>query len=159
MFSGLLDPLRRSIAVRLGRWYALIFGLSSIALFTLAYYLLAAAVGSKDREVLEARLKEAAAVYSGGGISSLGRWAKNQQTLFVRLRDFFNNDRVVSAPSDWVAYKDVPGLAGYKQPFIRIPQNAEKDFTLAWTGFADGSVLEVGRSANSREALLNPVRR
>jgi hypothetical protein len=50
MFSGLLDPLRRNIAVRLGVWYALIFGLSSIALFTLAYYLLAAAVGSKDRD-------------------------------------------------------------------------------------------------------------
>ena len=67
MFSGLLDPLRRSIAVRLGLWYALIFGLSSIALFTLAYYLLAAAVGSKDREVLEARLKWASTESADGG--------------------------------------------------------------------------------------------
>ena len=52
MFSGLIDPLRRSIGVRLSFLYALIFTLSSAALFTLAYYLLVAAIGSKDREVL-----------------------------------------------------------------------------------------------------------
>jgi len=32
-------------------------------LLTLAYYLLAAAIAGKDREVLEARLREAATVY------------------------------------------------------------------------------------------------
>jgi len=57
MFSGLLDPLRRSIAVRLSLWYALIFSLSGLALLVFAYFLLAAAVSSKDREVLEARWK------------------------------------------------------------------------------------------------------
>src|SRR5258706_14341676 len=66
MSSGLLEPFRRNIAVRLSLWYALIFTLSSLALFSLAYYLLAGAIGSKDREVLEARLKEVAAVYNGG---------------------------------------------------------------------------------------------
>src|SRR5438445_793418 len=76
--QGPLDWLRRNIGVRLGLWYALIFTLSSAALLTLAYYLLAAAVGSKDREVLEARWKEAAAVYEGGGLSALRRWVQNQ---------------------------------------------------------------------------------
>ena len=61
MFSDLIDPLRRNIGVRLSFLYALIFTLSSTTLFTLAYYLLVAAIGSKDREVLAARLTEAAA--------------------------------------------------------------------------------------------------
>ena len=60
-------------ALRLSLLYALIFTLSSVALFALAYYLLAAAIGSKDQEVLEARLKEAAAVYEAGGVSALAQ--------------------------------------------------------------------------------------
>src|SRR6266567_2777293 len=134
MSSGLLEPLRRNIAIRLGLWYALIFTLSSLALLTLAYYLVAAAVGSKDREVLAARLKEAAAVYDGGGLTAL---------------------------QDWVTFRDVPtGWEGYRRQVgvIRLPQSAEKDFTLASAVLSDGSLLQVGRSANSRQALLDPLR-
>src|SRR6266478_6263822 len=167
MFSGLLDPFRRNIGVRLSLLYALIFTLSSLALFTLAYYLLAAAISSKDREVLEARVKEAAAVYEGGGVRALRDWVQNQppevqQTLFVRLANVFNNVTFVTAPQDWVTFRDVPtGWEGYRRQVgtIRIPQNAEKDFTLNSAVLSDGSLLQVGRIANSREALLDPVRR
>src|SRR5260370_21005281 len=90
MFSALLDPFRRNIGVRLSLLYALIFTLSSVALFTLAYYLLVAAIGSKHREVLEARLKEAATVYQGGGVNALLTCAATQppevqNTMFVGL--------------------------------------------------------------------------
>ena len=37
MFSGLLDPLRRNIGLRLSLLYALIFSVSSVALLALAY--------------------------------------------------------------------------------------------------------------------------
>src|SRR6266568_3722938 len=163
MSSGLLEPLRRNIAIRLGLWYALIFTLSSLALLTLAYYLVAAAVGSKDREVLAARLKEAAAVYDGGGLTALRDWAQGQppQLLFVRLVDIFNHPVFVSAPKDWVTFRDVPtGWEGYRRQVgvIRLPQSAEKDFTLASAVLSDGSLLQVGRSANSRQALLEPLR-
>ena len=164
MSSGLLEPLRRNIGIRLGLWYALIFTLSSLALLTLAYYLVAAAVGSKDREVLAARLKEAAAVYDGGGITALRDWAQGQppQLLFVRLVDVFNHPVFVSAPKEWVTFRDVPtGWEGYRRQVgvIRLPQSAEKDFTLASAVLSDGSLLQVGRSANSRQALLDPLRR
>ena len=78
MFSGLLDPLRRNIAVRLSLWYALIFSISGWALLAFAYYLLAAAIGSKDREVLGARWKEVAAVYQAGGVPALRSWWENE---------------------------------------------------------------------------------
>jgi signal transduction histidine kinase len=166
MSSGLLEPLRRNIGVRLSLWYALIFVLSSAALFMLAYYLLAAAIGSKDREVLEARLKEAAAVHEAGGTAGLRDWVRAQplqvqNTMFVRLVNFFNIVTFVSAPEDWVSFRDVPGRAGIRQQVgvIRIPQNAERDFTLASANLADGSQLQVGRLTNSREAILYPIRR
>jgi len=166
MFSGLLEPLRRNIGLRLSLLYALIFTLSSVALLALAYYLLAAAIGSKDREVLEARLKEAAVIYQAGGINALRGWVRSQpvpvqNTMFVHLVNPLNRtDLVISAPEDWVAFKDVPGWEGYlRTPYLRIPKNAERDYTLGRVELPGRWVLQIGQTTNSREALLNPIRR
>jgi len=166
MSSGLLDPLRRNIGLRLSLFYALIFTVSSVALLALAYYLLAAAIGSKDREVLEARLKEAAVVYEAGGVNALRGWVRSQpvqvqNTMFVHLVNPLNNsDLVISAPEDWVALKDVPGWEGFlKTPYLRIPKNTERDYTLGRVELPGRWFLQIGQTTNSREALLNPVRR
>src|SRR5579864_6251100 len=113
MFSGLLEPLRRSIALRLSLWYALVFSVGGLALLAFAYYLLAAAIGSKDREVLEARWKEVAAVYEAGGAAGLRAWwdserAQVQHTLLVRVVNVFENVVFVRWPEDWVTVRDVP---------------------------------------------------
>lgn len=166
MFSGLLDPLRRNIAVRLSLWYALIFSLGGLALLAFAYYLLAVAIGGKDREVLEARWKEVAAVYEVGGLGTLQSWWDNeppqvQHTLLVRVVNVFDRVAFVRWPEDWVTVRDVPiGRTGLRwtEGVIRIPQNAERDFILAAQSLPDGSVLQVGRSTNSRTAVLNPIR-
>jgi signal transduction histidine kinase len=162
--SSALRDLTRNIAVRLSLWYALIFTLSSLALFGFAYYLLAAAVGAKDAEVLEARLKEAAAVYDASGVTALRNWARSQppavqETMFVRLVNTFNEVVFLSAPRDWVTFRDEPGWEGYRrQGVIRIPKNEERDFTVKSLAWRNGSLLQVGLIANSREAVLNPVR-
>ena len=167
MFSGLLKPLRRNIGVRLSIWYALIFTLSGLALLAFAYYLLAAAIGSKDAEVLEARWKEVAAVYDAGGVGALRQWWEDQppsvqHTLLLRLVNVFGHATFVRWPEDWVTFRDIPiGREGFRWTVgvIRVPQNAERDFLLAAQVVPDGSLLQVGRSTNSREAILNPVRR
>ena len=166
MSSGLLDPLRRNIGVRLSLWYALIFTISSAAMFMLAYYLLAAAIGSKDLEVLAARVKEAATVYEAGGIGALRRWARDQppavqRNMFLRLANNFAKVHAdLSVPDDWVAFKDVPGWGGLLQErVIRVPQNAERDFLIAGINLSDGWTLQMGTITNSREAILNPIRR
>jgi signal transduction histidine kinase len=167
MLSGLLDPLRRNIGVRMSLWYALIFTLSSTGLFMLAYYLLVGAITSKDREVLEARLKETAAIYQAGGGNALGNWVRSQpaaeqNTMLVRVISVFNNVVFASAPGDWIDFHDEPtGWEGYRRQVgvLRIPQSAERDFTLASAVLPDGSLLQIGRTTNSREALLNPIRR
>jgi hypothetical protein len=68
MSSGLLEPLRRNIGLRLSLLYALIFTLSSVTLLALAYYLLAAAVGSKGP-----RGAGGSPQGRGGGVSNGGR--------------------------------------------------------------------------------------
>ena len=166
MYSGPLDLLRRNIAIRLSLSYALIFSCSVLALLAFAYYLLASAISGKDREVLEARWKELAAVYEAGGTASLRAWWDSeppqvQRTLLVRLVNVFDNVVFVRWPEDWVATRDVPiGRNGlrWQVGVLRIPQDAERDFILAAQLLPDGSVLQVGRSTNSRKVVLNPIR-
>jgi signal transduction histidine kinase len=167
MFSGQLNQLRRSIGFRLSLWYALVFGVSSAGAFALAYYLLAGALLSKDREVLQALLNEVTAVYETGGTPALQNWVKSQppqtrRALFVRVVNVFNNVAFLTAPEEWVTFREVPsGFEGYRQQVgvIRVPQDAERDFTLASAVLRDRSLLQVGRTTNSREALLQPVKR
>lgn len=158
--------LSRNLGVRLGLWYAFIFLVSNAGLFVLAYSLLAAAVGSKDREVLEAQLKEAAVAYQNGAIDSLRDWVHSQpeqvqNTMLVRLVNRFTQlAMLVSAPKDWVTIQDVPGWEGLlQQTFIRIPLNAERDLISAQWQFSNGTILQIGRTTNSREAILVPIRR
>jgi signal transduction histidine kinase len=166
MSSGLLEPLRRHIGLRLSLLYALIFTVSSIALLAIAYYTVAGAVEAKDREVLEARLKEAAVVCQAGGSSALTAWVNNQpeqlrNTMFVRLVNVVDGFvHIISAPQDWLAFKDVPGWEGLLQTgYIRIPKNAERDYTVGSVELPGGWVLQIGRTTNSREAILVPLRR
>lgn len=165
-FLNLLEPLRRNVGVRLALWYALVFTLSSVILLAFAYYLLAAAIGSKDREVLESRWTEAATICMSSGVNGLRNWVKSQsaetqRSMFVRLVDVFNNVAFISAPLEWVSFRDVTDWAGYRRQegIIRVPESEERDFTIASHLLPDSSLLQVGRIANSRAALLNPVRR
>ncbi|HNR72177.1 MAG TPA: HAMP domain-containing sensor histidine kinase [Verrucomicrobiota bacterium] len=166
MSSGRLELLRRNIGVRLSLLYALIFTVGSAALLALAYYLLAAAVGSKDREVLDARLKEAAVVYEVGGVVALRSWVYNQpielqNSMLVHLvNPRTRTDLVISAPEAWIGLRDASGWDGLVQtPYLRIPQNAERDYTLGRLELPDGRILQIGHITNSRAALLNPIRR
>jgi signal transduction histidine kinase len=166
MFFGPAEKIRRNVGVRLGLWFACVFTVSCIGLLALAYYVLAGAVGGKDREVLQARLHEFAAVYGTGGLPELRRVIQHeeadQKNIFVRLVSPWNDVALVSVPDDWITFHDIPGgFAGYRQQVgvIRIPKNAEKDFVIGSALLPDRSLLQVGRSSNSREALLAPVRR
>jgi signal transduction histidine kinase len=166
MSFGPVEKIRRNIGVRLGLWSALIFALGCLGLLALAYFVLATALGGKDREVLQARLNEFAAVYGNGGLAELrnviNQEERGPKTVFVRLVSPWNDVALVSLPDEWVTFHDLPtGLAGYRRQVgvIRIPKNAEKDFVLASAILPDNSLLQVGRSSNSRESVLEPVRR
>lgn len=166
MSFDLIDAARRNVGVRLGLWYAFVFACGGVALLVAAYYLLAAAIGSKDQELIQARLREYAAVYDAGGLRGLRNTLQdeqgNQKTFFVRVVNTWNDVAFANVPDDWITYKDLPGgLAGFRRRVgvVRIPKDAAKDFLITSAVLPDDSLLQVGRSADSREALLDPVRR
>jgi signal transduction histidine kinase len=163
MSSGRLDRLRRNVGLRLSLWYALIFTLSSVALFALTYFLLADAIQEREREVLDGRLKEAARLYDRGGVPALHDWVQNQspklqKILFVRVLKGPDSVTLLNVPEEWVAFRDVPAdredyheLAGV---LIRVPQDEDRDFALESALLTDGSLLQLGRSTNNRHTLL-----
>jgi len=167
MSSGPLDRLRRRVGFQLSLWFVLLFLLSSVALFALTYYLLAAAIQKRERVLLEARLNEAARLYENGGSAALGEWVRNQppklqKMFFVRLLNNRNDIRLFNVPEDWVAFQDTAAdWKEYRQnagEIVRLPQDEEKDLVLDALILPDGSLLQIGRATHNRETLLRLLR-
>jgi len=167
MFCNPLDRLRRNIGFRLSLWYVLLFVVSSVALFALTYYLLAAAIQNREREVLDGRLQEAAAVYGTSGAEGLRQWVQNQspqlqKILYVRVVNNSNSITLLNVPDEWVAFKDTAdGWEDYREHLgmvLRVPQDEDRDFALETAQLSDGSLLQLGRSTSNRATLLRLLR-
>src|SRR5947209_1478015 len=168
MSSRLLSQLSRTISFRLNLWYASIFILSAVALFVLLYALMSVALDRKEREVLESRLKEYAAVYRTGRIVGLQTWYdQNEATTgprcFVAVvtpppfqRTFFQR-----FPPEWQESerKFELGPFIFSQRVVHIPRDEERELILVATELYDGRYLVVGRSANKSRTVLQPFRR
>lgn len=167
MYSNPLSGLLRSFTVRLSLGYALIFTLSAGILFVLLYVLLASALQRKDREVIETRLRACAAIYEEGGLSALqdfvqrSRETDKSRAFFVRVANPSGNALLLNVPEDWVQF-DAAALQPGGDPahlvWLKIPKDQESDLTVASARLPDASSLEVGRSTNNREAILEPFR-
>src|SRR5688500_2303049 len=167
MFWKQLRDFTRTISFRLNLWHAGMFLASAALLFTLIYFLLSAAIDRKDRDVIEARLREYAAVYETGGIPALRDWttrvneARKQRMFFVRVASPDRTDLLLVMPEGWFD-QDVELLDRSTQlsaeDWIRVPRDKEVDLTVASTGLKDGMILQVGRSSDSRATLLGKFR-
>ena len=165
MSSNPLERLTRSFTFRLSLGYAALFTLSAAILFGLLYLLLASTLQSKDKEVIEARLRECAAVYGSGGLAALQDLAQrnraSEKSFFIRLAGERGSVLFFTAPEDWVQFDTSaldPGGDPARLVWLRIPKDEQSDFTVAAMRLPDGSVLEVGRSTDNRRTLLQPFR-
>jgi signal transduction histidine kinase len=135
-------------------------------LFILLYALLSVAVDRKEREVIEARLKEYAAVYRTDGVRGLEGWiahteSTNQKAFFVQVISPFNTVLFTKLPPDWKEFerKLRVGPFQFHDNWVTIPKDEERDLIIRQLAMPDGSVLQVGRSANKSRTLLAPLRR
>ncbi|MBL9140067.1 MAG: HAMP domain-containing histidine kinase [Verrucomicrobiales bacterium] len=158
--------MRRSLSFRLNLWYAAIFITSAFLLFLLTYALLYAVAGNKDRELVEAQLKEYVAIYSDRGLRGLSDYLQSAgprggRVPFVRISGPRGPSLVVSVPQDWVEVEAREVSPGWyqRQVFLRVPRDAERDVIFRAAQLDDRSWLEVGRVTDSRDALLRPFRR
>jgi signal transduction histidine kinase len=167
MFWKPLKEFTRTLSFRLNLWHAGIFLASATLLATLIYFLLSAAIDRKDRDVLQARLREYLAVYDRGGIPAVRDWttrineARKQRMFFVRVGSSDRRVLLLVMPQDWFE-DDLQLLDGGTQlraeRWIRVPRDQEVDLTVASVLLEDGTIFQVGRSSDSRAALLTRFR-
>lgn len=166
MSFELLRRFTRTIGFRLNLWYASIFTASAVVLFSLFYILLSMAIARKDREIIDAQVKEYSAIYQSGGVWGLRNWLQNntdrRERFFVRLANARNDQLFLSVPKDWIELDPESfSVAGYsfREGWVRIPKDEERDLIIAQSIFPDGTRLQVGRSTSNWEGLFSPMRR
>jgi hypothetical protein len=148
--------LWQSFAVRLSLWFAATFTVSAIILFALLYILLTSFFEQSEREIIQARLKECAAVYETQGLPALNNlvhrteFDQNEGPFFVRVTGPQRSVLLLVAPQDWVrtAKTAVDRNDASQEAWLQIPKDDRTEFIIARTLLSDGSILQIGRSIN-----------
>jgi signal transduction histidine kinase len=130
-------PHLPAFGLRLALWYATLFVGGSVVIVFMTYWLTAASLAQRDREILDSKLGAYAAVYQRGGLRALTDTVQAEQRtaperLFVRVVDRGAEAIVLSQPEGW----DLQRLE------------------TASLGLADGTLVQVGKSTDAREDLL-----
>jgi signal transduction histidine kinase len=164
MSSSQISKFWQSFAVRLSLWFAATFTVSAVILFALLYILLTSFFEQSERVIIQARLKECAAVYETQGLPALNdlvhrtEFDQNEGPFFVRVIGPQRSVLLLVAPQDWVrtAKTAVDENDTNQNAWLQIPKDARSEFIIARTLLSDGSILQVGRSINRSETLLGP---
>ncbi|PYM09844.1 MAG: hypothetical protein DME18_17340 [Verrucomicrobia bacterium] len=160
-------PIERSgssFSFRLNLWYAAFFIFGCFALFLLAYFVLAAFIQQKEKEVIRAKLEEYRAWYENGGLPGLSenfvnRRGRDKNAFFVRVVGIGNNAVFVSIPEEWQQDFDLKKLEvrsiEERRPWFSLTgRNDQHVWMFATAGLSDGWLLQVGKSIDDSEALL-----
>jgi len=165
-------PLRRSLALRLGLWNALLFGVSIAALFVILYALLARSILEREQETLQIRAEEYAQAYEFGGVSAVGTMVARQresphvQSLIVHLAppNGQQGPTFGQVPDQWIReeMEIVPDGWGSWQrartQTVSIPRDEQRDLVLLSRVLSDGVLLQVARSTDNKRVMLAPLR-
>ncbi len=169
----MLDRVRQTLALRLGVLYALIFALGAAVVFALLYWVLANALGARERAAVEHKAEDYAEIYEQGGTAFLRARIADESgspdfgSLFVRIINPDGSTPFVRIPPSWLQTQAeqivVPdGWGGWQTQAVRtiqLPRDAEKDYTVASRPLAGGQLLQVAQSTDNRTVLLAPLRR
>ena len=133
--------ITRAFGLRIALWYATLFVLGAIAIVFFTYYVTAFSLAQRDREIINAKLGEYSAAYASGGVRGLAATVQAEQQvaperLFVRVMNRGVEAVVLSMPQGW-------------NPSRIETATAQLD---------DGTVVQVGKSVDAREAALGRLR-
>ena len=153
-------PPSRRFGLRLAIWYAAVFVASSLAIVLLTYTLLASSLAERDRQIVDATLREYSTRYAQGGLGALARAVDLEQRsgrherLFVRVVRAGSETLFVSMPPEWSDF-DVSSLAGGTGRWEQAPSGSRAArLEVASAQLLDGTLLQVGKSTENREELL-----
>ena len=132
-------PVRLSgrFGLRLAVWYAALFVASSFAVVLITYWLTSSSLAQRDQEIIQAKLGEYATVYARGGLRAL--------TATIEIEQRTSSERIF-----------VRVLAGESEAVVT--SNAEgwdpARLEVGAVSLLDGTIVQVGRSTESRAEIL-----
>jgi heavy metal sensor kinase len=163
---------KRSLALRLGLWHAVLFSVAVAVVLVAVYFLLARALDAQEREALQVRAAEYAEAFAVGGVPAVRSLLESEQeaphvrSLFVRIVGPGGDVTFAKVPEDWVADDTqvlVPDAWGALQPqrvqTVRIPRGEQRDLAVVSRGLPGGALLQIARSTDNQAVLLAPLRR
>jgi len=155
-----IDVPSGRFGLRLAIWYAAVFVVTSLAIVLLTYTLLASSLEERDRQIVTSTLSEYSARYAAGGLRSLAQAVEidqrsgQEERLFVRVVRGGSETLFFSMPPAWTDF-DVDRLRGSGGLWEQVlSASGEARLEVATARFSDGTLLQVGRSSENREALL-----
>jgi heavy metal sensor kinase len=168
MFSKSLKNLPKTVGFRLALWYAVLFIVSVVLLFSLSYVLLSNSLKNQDRLAIQIKAKELTELLQTEGIDALEREVritrkfKRPDAFFIRLAGRDNQTLFLLLPYQWAEF-DIRDWEA------RPLSNSESWFTLPAKGRNYGLeiashplladyVLQVGKSTEERQRVLSSFR-
>ena len=166
MSSKLADRISQALGLRLAAWYLGTFLASTLVISGLTYGLLASLLEARDHDLVQSTLREYATRYQAGGLPALARAIEFEQRsgtrepLFVRLVGPFQDVLLYSLPEAWGAFdlSELPGGADAIWAQVRA-RDRNAVLEVASINVGGGSVLQVGKTSETRQQLLANFRR
>lgn len=166
MSSSWIERASQALGLRLAAWYLGTFLASTFLIAGLTYGLLASSLEARDHDIIQSTLREYATRYQAGGLPALARAIEFEQRsgqrepLFVRLIGPFEDVLLYSLPQTWGAF-DLSELAGGPNDIwgqVRARDRAAV-LEVATLPLGGGTVLQVGKTSETRNQLLSNFRR
>lgn len=166
MSSNWIDRVNQALGLRLAAWYLGTFLASTIVIVGLTYGLLATSLETRDHDIIQSTLREYATRYQAGGLPALARAVELEQRsgqrepLFVRLVGPFQDVLLYSLPERWGAF-DLSELPGGPDDIWGQVRARDRNAVLevATLPLGGGTVLQVGKTSETRDQLLSNFRR
>jgi signal transduction histidine kinase len=165
MSSVRRESLPGALSLRLGLWYAALFGGGALALIATTYALLAFSLQQRDREVVRSTLTRYAAAYERGGLRLLERVIETERAggryepLFVRLLGNGAQAVYFTMPEGWTDF-DVARFRPTADGWTELSGSGGGAVLEVLTArLPDGVLFQVGKSTAPRAELLARVRR
>ena len=165
MSSARREKLPGALSLRLGLWYAALFGGGALALVATTYALLSFSLQQRDREVVRATLTRYASAYERGGLGRLERVIEAERAggryepLFVRVLGNGAQAVYFSMPDGWTDF-DVARLRPAEDGWSALSSGTGgPELEVLSARLPDGALFQVGKSTAPRAELLARVRR
>lgn len=168
MFAGKIKLFLGRLGVRLVVYYSFYLICSFLVLFFSMYWLMSSTLKDKDRELIIEKEKEYALLYEKGGINEIQQSIQNKNGqednwVYVRLESNAGETLFQRIPSDSKNYNyskiiNTHSIQKEKVRWIYLNQPSDEDLLEVFSEkMADGTILQIGRNSDDREAILEQL--